>query len=345
MLQAARDLHKLGPKYVLIKGGHLITPPPSNLTTPSPLPPGPHTSGPPPSDPTTPSPAALNPCTDAASSPSSSAPQTSLEAASSTQDPATQSSESLLASASDDISQPADVSMSDTHGQGGSAAINGHRDTDTDAHTGASEQTTRKSEGKQDKLVSLHRNTSCRMTKHQTSCALYNAVLQAHMKALLCWVQYSHERFPFGSRELEGGGEGREGEGNACMSHRMGLNILDVCTTLFVMFTTAASSVEITHLIGASCLAGRLVSTKSGLSQAVWVCIQGLETIKQRQRQLLPVAMQQRSMRAMLPPLMCCLMARRCMCWSRSGCTPTTHTAQARLACFASDCSRTPSKL
>ena len=213
LLQAARDLHKLGPKYVLIKGGHLITPPPSNLTTPSPLPPGPHTSGPPPSDPTTPSPAALNPCTDAASSPSSSAPQTSLEAASSTQDPATQSSESLLASASDDISQPADVSMSDTHGQGGSAAINGHRDTDTDAHTGASEQTTRKSEGKQDKLVSLHRNTSCRMTKHQTSCALYNAVLQAHMKALLCWVQYSHERFPFGSRELEGGGGGERGGG------------------------------------------------------------------------------------------------------------------------------------
>ena len=33
-VQAAKDLHKLGPKYVLIKGGHLIASP-SDLTRPS----------------------------------------------------------------------------------------------------------------------------------------------------------------------------------------------------------------------------------------------------------------------------------------------------------------------
>lgn len=146
LLQAAQELHKLGPKYVLIKGGHLITPPPSDPTTTSSPPSAPPTSTPLPSHPATPSPSA-------AAAASSSAPQSSPEDASDNQDSAAQSSETAPTTSSADVSHAANASTSETQGPGGSAATNGHGDVGSDSLSAAGEGTTRQREGMQAKPI------------------------------------------------------------------------------------------------------------------------------------------------------------------------------------------------
>lgn len=139
--QAARELHKLGPKYVLIKGGHLIPPPPSDPNHPSPPLSDPNTPSPQPSDPNTPSPAAHNSSADAATSTTSSAPQTSQEDTAAAQD----SAESGTTTCSADVSQAADASVLETHEQG----TNGHEGTQPDRQSGAVEQARNQSNGNQ----------------------------------------------------------------------------------------------------------------------------------------------------------------------------------------------------
>ena len=151
LLQAAQELHKLGPKYVLIKGGHLITPPPSDPTNPSSPPSAPPTSAPVPSHPT--APAAPSPS--AAAAASSSAPQSSPKDTSHTQDSAGQSSESAPATSSPDVSLSVDAFTSETHGAGSSAATRGDGDAASDLISAAGEgTTTSQHEGMQAKPIS-----------------------------------------------------------------------------------------------------------------------------------------------------------------------------------------------
>ena len=132
VLQAARELHTLGPKYVLVKGGHLIEPASS--------------------DPHTPASADHNPSAPGSSAGArsvSSAPQTSPEATSATQDSPAQSSESANTASRAEPAPSPDASFSEKkNGNGRLPISHGPGGTQPNRHSAATEQATEPLEGK-----------------------------------------------------------------------------------------------------------------------------------------------------------------------------------------------------
>lgn len=130
-LQAAQELHKLGPKYILIKGGHLIEPPSSTHAQ---------------ADPNN---STQSTGSSAAGHSGPSAPQTSPEATSAAHDSPAQSSEPAAAASCAEPEPPADASLSEKkNGHGGLSVGQELGDTQSDRHSAAAEQATNLPEGK-----------------------------------------------------------------------------------------------------------------------------------------------------------------------------------------------------
>ncbi|KAL3147596.1 hypothetical protein ABBQ38_014648 [Trebouxia sp. C0009 RCD-2024] len=130
MKQAAQELHKLGPKYILIKGGHLIEPPSSTHAQ---------------ADPNN---STQSTGSSAAGHSGPSAPQTSPEATSAAHDSPAQSSEPAAAASCAEPEPPADASLSEKkNGHGGLSVGQELGDTQSDRHSAAAEQATNLPEG------------------------------------------------------------------------------------------------------------------------------------------------------------------------------------------------------